>query len=263
MRSAWLLLTGLLFGCDKLDAALPALSLQARPPQGEVAAREANSRDAERARDAQRRLGSDLAQLRQRLSLPALPAALPDCRGVASSIDSELPLATAYVDAREQTKHLIPRRVAERLESEDLSELRHAADQLEGRTPEELAALELAVEAWRKRRVLGVFYVSDYSGPALVLRVGELKRSWVAGHFGARFALYDTVEQRLLCAYTLHVQNDTKDAPIRSRLQSETRIKLERALAARLLELAQAELTRSASRLTLELAVAGIDPPNP
>lgn len=262
MRWIWFAVVGVLLGCDKLDAALPALSLSKRASQGEEAAeRAATSEDVARTRTAQQRLSKELAQLRQRLTLPALPEALADCAVANLSIESDGPLATAYVDARTQSKHLIPRRIAERLESEDMSELLHAAELLEGRSPEELSVLEAAVGAWAKRRYLGVFYITDYAGPALILRVGELKRSWVAGHFTAKFALLDTQEQRLLCGYRLHVQNETKDSPIRSRLQSDTRIKLERELAVRLLESAEGQLKRGTPRLTLELPVAGTDPP--
>jgi hypothetical protein len=132
-----------------------------------------------------------------------------------------------FVDAREQTKNLLPRRVSERLETVDLSMLHALSDEKEPGKANEHG--EILAE-WQKRRLVGIFYVSDYAGPALILRVGELKRSWFDGRLAAKFLVYDTESSRSLCGYPLAVQNDTKDAPIRSRLQAETRIRLEREL---------------------------------
>ncbi|HEY5960837.1 MAG TPA: hypothetical protein VIV60_29985, partial [Polyangiaceae bacterium] len=81
-----------------------------------------------------------------------------------------------------------------------------------------------------QQRYLGVFYLLDYQGPSLILRVGKIRREWLSGMLSARFVLFDTRTDKALCASPLRVTNDVQSAPIRSRLQSETRGRLEREL---------------------------------
>lgn len=66
----------------------------------------------------------------------------------------------------------------------------------------------------------------------------------------ARFVLFDLTTRHPVCISELRVENDVSQAPIRSRLQSETRGRLERKLADSLrqkAELATLNVTRHLS----------------
>lgn len=258
-RMRWLAVTFVLLsaGCDQLDAALPVLSRAtpvarlsepARLPKRDLGHANGQAEDGER-----KELEEAWRTLRERLSFSGLVegARLPPCSEVTLERAPEPQLSVGFVDARAQTRSLIPRRIAERLESPEIAQVREASDALESRSSEPLEPLSAAVRELQKRRWVGVFYVTDYSGPALILRVGELRRSWYAGSLAATFALFDTEAQKPVCGHLIRVQNDVKEAPIRSRLQSETRGKLERDLADAALAAAGEHVRNSWPQMTL------------
>jgi hypothetical protein len=251
MRWRWLLCAFMSMGCDKLDAALPALSL--RTSSGPALARPRGASDLEPQQDAEKRKRVAVlrSKMRQRWSFPKLAHGRPlqRCTNETVHVSKDEAITLAFVDAREQTKSLMPRRIAERLESAGLSVVQGQHDDLEGSDSEDLDALQLTLSEWEKRRYVGLFYVTDYAGPALIVRLGELKRSWYPGRLAATFIVYDTQERSPICGYDLRVQNETKEAPIRARLQAETRIRLERELANALRDSARAELARDADSL--------------
>lgn len=233
----WLVVACLssLLGCEQLDAALPVLS-RATPIAGSSDAVFATGKtqDSERLAAApQKELVRQIRALRQRLNFAsvALDSDVTACKDLRLG---QLPLTrlpVAVVDARTTTRSLIPRRVTERLESEEIAMLREASDATELGPGEAAPAFAARLRELSSQSYVGVFYVTDYLGPALILRVGELRRSWYAGTLAVRFVLYDTSAQKPVCGQLIRVQNDVKVAPIRSRLQSETRGRLERELA--------------------------------
>jgi len=190
-----------------------------------------------------------LPRLARQLEVKFKPPAMPtltkeqDC-AVAPSLrfdSSEAKrLVLVNVDARLQTRNLIARRVSERLESGEAALLQSVFDSNRpgdtmsvGRRDVPTAAVTLTADDLgriQKQHHLGVFYVTEYQGPALILRLGKIRREWFEGHLRARFVLYDTEPQRVICGAELFVKNDAKSAPIRSRLQFETRGRLEHQL---------------------------------
>jgi hypothetical protein len=249
MRLPVLLCAWLLIGCEELDAWVPSLhsaSSRERPRVVEAKAKDVASRTNRRSSEAHVS-AEQWERLCQRWTFPAPPSLreLVRCTSVSTpSVDGGLSLV--LVDAREQTKNLIPRRISERLETVDRPALRAICDSKE-RNLGDSDEYGPIFEAWQRRRFVGVFYVTDFAGPALILRVGELKRSWFAGHLTAKFVVYDAENSRFLCGYSLTVQNETKDAPIRARLQAETRVRLERELGDALLAAARAALSSDAA----------------
>lgn len=145
----------------------------------------------------------------------------------------------ANLDLRVQTRSLVPRRVTERLESGEFELLTSQLDEETGaessltrqEAPASASSLTREdIERIAQQRYLAVFYINLYQGPALILRVGKIRREWFEGNISARLVLFDTVQQQAICSTNVRAKNDVKDAPIRSRLQAETRGRLERAL---------------------------------
>jgi hypothetical protein len=234
MRTTFLLCALLSVSCDSLHQELPSL-FDARPLA--KAARTAVPQQTQQLRQSARRLES-------RFTPPAMPtsSSVAACERTATPPRAEgeaRGLALANVDVRTRTKNLIPRRVTERLESGEVALLATLRDDqpsnIGGALPPDVPASASSLtaedlEQMARQRYLGVFYVTDYQGPALILRVGEIHREWFAGSLGATFVLFDTEQQLPICAAALRVRNDVKSAPIRVRLQAETRNRLERDL---------------------------------
>jgi hypothetical protein len=165
----------------------------------------------------------------------------------------------ASLDVRVQTRNLIPRRVSERLETGESALLATVGEtspteNVQKRAKESpLSASSLTrddLERIEKQRYLGVFYVTQYQGPALILRVGKIRREWFEGSLAARFVLFDTQTRKAVCSVALHAKNDVSEAPIRSRLQADTRARLERALGDALRQQAQQAIAASAPSLS-------------
>jgi hypothetical protein len=234
MRSAPLLCALLLVGCDAFQNELPGLFAAAPRATFELGPKPKQDHHLPRL----------AAALENKFKPPAMPTlgSGSDCSRVsalaASDADS-LQIVLAVVDVRTQTKSLIPRRVSERLESGEstllstLLESNLGTDSGEVRRDVPASAVSLTLDDLKRiehKRYLGVFYVTDYQGPALILRVGKIRREWFAGSLGAKFVLFDTDQQRTICSAELRVTNDVKSAPIRARLQADTRSRLEREL---------------------------------
>lgn len=232
MRTVPILCALLSVGCDSLREEVPGLFAVA--PRVATAVATAPNRP--------NQLPQLARQIESKFKPPAMPAlgAHPIC-SPSTALDSAEPealrLVLVSVDARTQTKNLIPRRVSERLESGELTLLGSLLETDENapaaRRDVPASASSLTLKDLRqieRQRYLGVFYVTDYHGPALILRVGKIRREWYAGSLVAKFILFDSERQLAVCGADLHVTNDTESAPIRSRLQSETRSRLEREL---------------------------------
>ena len=249
-------------GCDRLDAELPALSLQRAEPATSRPRTPASAQASAPVDVVRSQVDERQEPLRAKYHFSSLPegTALPRCDtrvGIAKNGEA---LTTAYVDARRQTRNLISHRLAERLESRSIAQFLNTVDQSESNVEKELPVTDALMRDLTRMKFIGVFYITDYSGPALVLRVGDIKRSWYAGTMAATFAIYDLEQQRPRCGYALRVQNETKDAPIRSRLQSETRSRLERELAAALISAASAEAGKDIPELKLQSDVSEAEP---
>jgi hypothetical protein len=234
MRTALLLCTLALCGCDPSQTELPGLFAAA--PHIEPPTSTQSSQPTQ--------LSRLVRQLESKIKPPAMPPA--DSVGACSRAPSlgqadaqALQLILANVDSRTHTKNLIPRRVTERLESGEMGLLATLDESSLGATSAEvhrdapLSATSLTLDDLKRierQRFIGVFYITDYQGAALILRVGKIRREWLSGSLSARFVLIDSEQQRVICAADLRVTNDVKTAPIRSRLQAETRSRLEREL---------------------------------
>jgi hypothetical protein len=253
MRPVLLLCALLLSGCDRFQTELPGLFATA--PRIEPQTSPKSSQPTQ--------LSQLVRQLEGKLKPPAM--ATVGSTGVCSRAPSlaqpdaqALQLILANVDARAYTKNLIPRRVSERLESGESSllatlaepSLASASGELHRDAPVSATSLTLDdLDRIQRQRFLGVFYITDYQGAALILRVGKIRREWLAGSLSAKFVLFDSEQQRVICATDLRVTNDVKSAPIRSRLQAETRSRLERELGDALRLEAERAMARSAPEL--------------
>jgi hypothetical protein len=151
--------------------------------------------------------------------------------------EGERRLIVRIVDQRVEQRFLVPLKMTEQLES---SEIRDLAPGLEPSAEGNSHSLGARVEAdsdrsgllkelgrLGQRRYLGVYHLTEFRGADLILKLGDLKRSWWPGIFRAWFVIYDLGDQEALCSFEVQVRNDVRDAPIRSRLRSETRARLE------------------------------------
>lgn len=253
MRPVLVLCALLAVGCDAFREELPGLFAAAPRQSGDMSLEP----------KAPNRLPQLARQLESKFKPPSMPVVGKenDC-SVATLLEAgnsdARRLALANVDVRTQTKNLISRRVSERLESGELALLATLLDttpsdhSLGPRRDVPTAAMSLTSEDLgriQKQRYLGVFYITDYQGPALILRVGKIRREWFEGHVRAKFVLFDAEQKTVICGVDLHVTNDAKAAPIRSRLQSETRGRLERELGDALRVEAERSLGRIAQQL--------------
>lgn len=241
-------------GCNGIESEIPSL----------FAARSADPLTTDAPGNAPERLERMAHRIAVRLKAPAMPSAgsVPDCTepGALASMETESQrVVLANSDVRVQTKSLVPRRVTERLESGEVELLASqidtelAEDRSLTRKEAPVAASSLTredLERIERQRYLAVFYVVQYQGPALILRVGKIRREWLEGSIAAKLVLFDTVRQQAVCSTNVRAKNDVKDAPIRSRLQAETRGKLERALGDALRQDAARVLARGAPQLT-------------
>jgi hypothetical protein len=179
------------------------------------------------------RNNGDSHWLRQRLRTPpAMPTfeqrPCPDSVLGGSILPRERTLAVLSVDRREQQRNLVPRRLSELLMSPDV-EAALAATRASGSDP-------LGVDAQTEPReqptakYLGLLFVTDYTPPRLIIRMGELKHEWLDGTLTARLVIYDGPSSEALCAVPISAHTDTKDAPTRLRIQADTRAMLERQL---------------------------------
>jgi len=243
----------LTLGCNGIDSEVPGL----------FAARSANPVELESSAAKPESLERLVRRVADRLRPPTMPnpGTVPDCSAVdvLPTTQPELQrVVLANLDVRVQTRSLVPRRVTERLESGEVELLTSQIDAETGadrsltRKEAPVSASSLTredVERIERQRYLVVFYINHYQGPALILRVGKLRREWFEGNMSARLVLFDTVQQQAICGTQVRAKNDVKDAPIRSRLQAETRNRLERALGDALRQEAARATQRAAPQL--------------
>src|SRR5690606_936772 len=79
---------------------------------------------------------------------------------------------------------------------------------------------------------------------------------WISGVLSANVGLYDAKTARRLCGTTVNVENDTRNAPIRSRLRTDTRERLIVELSVELTRRSSAAFTGLGSKLRLPTSTA-------
>jgi hypothetical protein len=162
------------------------------------------------------------------------------------------------VDARLDTRHVLPLRITGRVTEPDLNQLDSVLAGIE--RPEALPDVLRAVEGLTSSRFVGVHHVIHYVSPKWVVRVGKTRPSWDAGRLDAWFMVHDAKSGEALCGTRLVVTGDASGAPRAVRLRSETRERMQSALGDRLRAATPAALTRIGADLALpsasELALA-------
>jgi hypothetical protein len=239
-----------LLGCDRIrpDAPVPPL------------AKSAGSTETEPLRD---RVAYELHRVRQRLAPPPGTPELVRQKCPDPTVRERTPdqsgrvLVLRELDQRTESRHLLPLRIAEQLRTHELDHLGRYFEAGAGS-----ASFETHLGSGRdrdrvlgelgrlgERRYLGVYHVTEYAGPELVLHVGEIRRKWEPGTLQAWFVVYDLDTKERLCAVDLKVRSDTRDAPISARLRSETRQNLEVELGRQLVQQARERLAGITSEL--------------
>ncbi len=198
------------------------------------------------------RIAYELYRVRQRFGPP--PGTLERTRQrcpdqtihQASPDEASRTLILRQVDERVESRELVPLRITEQLRTHELDELGRGFQTGRERDRERLLR---ELERVAEHRYLGVYHVTEYAGPELVLRVGELRRKWAPGILRAWLVLYDLTTKQRLCAADITVRSDTEGAPISSRLRSETRQRLEVELGKSLVQKARGRLGELTSEL--------------
>jgi hypothetical protein len=227
-------------GCDprREKATLPALAKPAASSESAPPVRDRVAYELYRVRQRFGPLPGTLERARQRCPDQTIHQASPD--------DSRRTLVLRAVDERAESRELLPLRITEKLRTHELDELGRAFEAGGERDGERLLAELGRVAA---HRYLGVYHVTEYAGPDLVLRMGELRRKWVPGTLRAWFVIYDLEARQRLCAVDVTVRSDTQGAPTSSRLRSETRQRLEVELGRGLVRQARQRLAELTSEL--------------
>jgi hypothetical protein len=153
------------------------------------------------------------------------------CSNLGALGEGERELSLRVVDARYDTRAVLPLRVTRHLTEPDLNQLDAVLSGIES-TKEPRAALE-SVARFGKRRFVGAYHVIHYGSPKWFVRAGKLKPSWDAGRFDAWFAIHDADTGQPRCTARITIVGDAQGAPLRARLRSETRDKLTTALGER------------------------------
>lgn len=204
---------------------------------------------------AQHRLARDLASPRKHVERKC-----PDNRLATEPASHVLLLRS--VDARIEPKHLLPmqliagtthdgglHRVREQFEDPSETVDLGLPGRLRGPESALLAQKELVKHG--EQRYLGAFWILHYQKPDLIYRLGAPRKEWVAGQVVSWLVIHDRVAGEPLCEVSVTASNDTRDAPISSRLRSDTRERLERELAEELLTSARRRLPRITAVLRL------------
>jgi hypothetical protein len=189
----------------------------------------------------------------------ASPARFREQRCAAGAFETVLPaereLWLRVVDARNDTRHVLPLRITSRLAEPDLNELESVLSGV-GQPEERPEALD-AVEALVRKRFVGVYHVIHYVSPKWVVRAGHAKPSWDAGRLDAWFMLHDARTGAALCGTRLVILGDATGAPRAIRLRSQTREQMQAALGDRLRRATPAALARIGADLAAPAERAG------
>jgi hypothetical protein len=144
----------------------------------------------------------------------------PDTVIAATTPDPDARIVSVTLeDPRTQRRNLVAPRIIELVQSSATHPGVAAADSRDG---SELAATS--------SRYVGVLFVTDYAPPRLIIRMGKLRHEWLEGVMTARLAIFDAQSGEALCAVPIVAHSDTREAPVRVRLQGDTRVRLEKQL---------------------------------
>jgi hypothetical protein len=183
-----------------------------------------------------------LERVRQHCPDPTIHQHSPD--------DASRTLVLRQVDHRVESRQLLPLRITDQLRTHELDELgRHFETGRDSGGERDADRLLGELGRAGQHRYLGIYHVTEYAGPQLVLRVGELRRKWEPGSLHAWLVIYDLEAKQRLCAFELGVRSDPRDAPTSSRLRSETRQRLEVELGRSLARQARERLALATSEL--------------
>jgi hypothetical protein len=187
---------------------------------------------------------------------PATPARPREQRCDAPAFErlsgAERELSLRVVDARPDTRPVLPLRITSRLTEPDLSELDAVLAGIE--QPEARPRALQIVETLASRRFVGVYHVVHYASPKWVVRAGHAKPSWEAGRLDAWLMVHDAKTGDALCGTRIAVLGHAQGAPRAVRLRSDTREQLQTALGERLRESTRAALARLGGELVVPSA---------
>jgi hypothetical protein len=146
-----------------------------------------------------------------------------------SGISADM-IAELSHDARAERKELIPLRVIEALSSSELSRIRQrltqalrSVDAEQFSPPGVVEQAESELAAAEKKDFALVYQLKYYREPRLIYSLEKNKRLWIPGTLHALVAVHDLKTGARLCQTPVRVENDTREAPTRSRLRSEVR----------------------------------------
>jgi len=208
-------------------------------------------------------------RLEQQLPLPRRlrMQRCPD-RSIEGWAETDRTLLLRSQDSRIVRKKLLPLLLTAHLSSHDLLAVRQYlsgadgdfSDALLGRPASPKAARMALAElsALERRRFAGIYHVIRYGAPRLIHKIGRRRPEWVPGILDTWLAIYELYEDRPLCQVRVTVRNDTRDAPIRRRLKSQTRERLIRELGGSLRARSRIALSRISSALRMPV-VAVLD----
>jgi hypothetical protein len=197
------------------------------------------------------------AQIRAALERPLpSPKRLKEsrCSDLGTLTEDERELSLRVVDARYDTRSVLPLSVTRNLTEPDLNQLDSVLAGIES-ADKPRAALD-QVARFSKRRFVGTYHVMVYGSPKWFVKAGKLKPSWDAGRFDAWFAVHDAATGLPRCAARVTIIGDASGAPLRARLRSETRDKLTSALGERARQATSEALARIAPELRLPAQLA-------
>lgn len=146
--------------------------------------------------------------------------------------ERERELGLAVVDARYDTRSVLPLEVTRHLIQPDLHRIDAVLAGIE--RPDELdAALETA-QRLAGQRFIGAYHVIHYKGPKWYVKTSTMRPAWDAGRLDAWFVVHDAKSGEALCSTRIQIAGDATGAPLRVRLRSDTRDRLARALGERM-----------------------------
>ena len=135
----------------------------------------------------------------------------------------ERTLSLRVIDARYDTRSVLPLRVTRHLIEPDLNALDAV---LGGIEPGDVEGALAQVARLEERRYVGAYHVIHYASPRWFVRTTTMRPAWNAGRFDAWFVIHDAKTGEAKCAARVTVNGDATNAPLRTRLRSDTRDRL-------------------------------------
>ena len=187
-------------------------------------------------------------RLVRKLAAPEKPKETP-CPSFGNPSAREGTLSLRVIDARYDTRSVLPLRVTRHLTEPDLNELDSVLAGIEPAGDVDGALAQVA--RLRERRYVGAYHVIHYAGPKWFVRTTTMRPAWDAGRFDAWFVIHDATSGEAKCAARVTVNGDATNAPLRTRLRSDTRDRLTTELGERARSATEDALARITSELRL------------